>query len=120
MKKCIYVASPYTKGRVVDNIRNPILVGDELIKLGYTPFLPLLTHFWDLISPHSYEEWMTMDFVWILKCDALLRLPGESSGADREVEHALAHDISVFHSVEELDQYFKHLGQESPWDSWRG
>ena len=32
---------------------------------------------------------MTADFDVLARCDALLRMPGESPGADREVAHAL-------------------------------
>lgn len=36
------------------------------------------------------------------KCDALLRLPGESAGADLEAAQAGGLGIPVFRSVEEL------------------
>jgi hypothetical protein len=45
---------------------------------------------------------MELDNEWVLRCDALLRLPGESQGADAEVELAKKHGIPVFYSIEEL------------------
>ena len=50
-----------------------------------------------------------MDLAWIERCDALLRMPGESSGADREVEHARAHSVPVFHSRGALYQWARNL-----------
>jgi hypothetical protein len=42
------------------------------------------------------------DLNWLAKCDAVLRLPGASSGADREVEYAQKLGIPVFYSIEEI------------------
>lgn len=102
MNKTVYIASPYTKGDIAVNIRNSIFEAEKLVKYGFIPFTPLLTHFWHIISPHDYEYWMDMDLVWILKCDYLLRMSGESKGADREVEWAGQHNIPVYYSVDLL------------------
>lgn len=83
--KYIYVAGPYTKGDVAINVRHNIEVADKLACAGYVPFVPLLTHFWHLVCPHPYEFWLTQDAEWIERCCALIRMPGESSGADKEI-----------------------------------
>ena len=99
----IYVAGPYTKGDVAVNVSNAILAATELLELGHTPFLPHLCHFWHLVSPQEYEVWTKWDIVWLAQCEAVLRLPGESSGADHEVDMArLNIDIPVYYSVEEI------------------
>jgi len=102
MKTVVYIASPYTKGDVAVNVRKSFEAADELAGLGYLPYPPLFTHFWHLIFPHPYEFWCEMDLEWILHCDCLLRLPGESSGADKEVEFAVKYNIPVYYSVSEL------------------
>lgn len=102
MKTFVYVAGPYTKPDPAINTRNAVLVADELRENGLIPFVPHLTHLWHLISPADYEVWLKYDFEWIGKCDALLRMPGESSGADREIGVATALNIPVFYSVKEL------------------
>jgi hypothetical protein len=81
----IYVAGPYTKGDVAVNVQQNILAGNAVAKMGHIPFIPLLTHFWHMIEPHTYEFWMEQDRQWLRKCDAILRMPGESKGADEEV-----------------------------------
>lgn len=90
MKYWVYVAGPITKGDPFENVRLAVQVGERLRKLGIVPIIPHLSAFWAMIAPGaSYEDWMTLDLALISRCDAVLRLPGESSGADREVAHAL-------------------------------
>ena len=96
----VYVAGPYTKGDVALNVRRAIEAADCLLKAGHQPFLPHLTHFWHLVCPGPYEQWMALDLAWLSVCHALVRLPGESSGADREVAEAIKLGTPVFSGVE--------------------
>ena len=61
-----------------------------------------------MVHPEDYETWMKLDFIWVESCDALLRLPGESPGADREVKHAITLGIPVFYSMDELLIYYQN------------
>jgi hypothetical protein len=98
----IYVAGPYSNGDMVLNVRNAVLAAEELIKLEFIPYIPHLTMFWHIITPHKYSFWIDYDLRWLDKCEALLRLPGESKGADAEVEYAKESNIPVYYSIEEL------------------
>ena len=98
----IYVAGPMSIGDMESNIRQAINAADWLIKLGHVPFVPHLTHFWNLMSPHSWETWLKIDESWLLVCDCLVRLPGESRGADREVAFCEANNIPVYVGMEAL------------------
>lgn len=93
----IYVAGPYTKGDVALNVRAAILAGDDLISAGFFPFIPHLSHFQHLLRPRQYEDWMKIDLEWLCWCNALLRLPGESAGADRECIQADALGMPIFY-----------------------
>lgn len=104
MKPKIFISSPYTLGNVSENVRRQIQTADELMNLGFTPFTPLLYHFHDMFCPRDYEDWLAIDLEWMLVCDAVLRLPGESAGADREVMVAKEKNIPVFYDIEELIQ----------------
>lgn len=101
-RQFIYVAGPYTKGDVAVNVQQNILAGDAITKKGHIPFVPLLSHFWHMIEPHTFDFWMDLDIMWITRCDALLRMPGESSGADREVLHAIQLGLPVYYSLGEV------------------
>ncbi len=98
----VYVASPYTKGDVAINVKVNVAAGDRLYTLGYIPFIPLLTHFWNMLHPRPYEDWTDYDDQWIEVCDVLLRLPGDSKGADHEVDLTISLGIPVVYSEEEL------------------
>ena len=47
----------------------------------------------------THAEWLAVDFEFIRRCDAVLRLPGESTGADLETAHANELGIPVFHDI---------------------
>ncbi len=98
----VYVAGPITKGDQFLNARNGILAGKTLYDNGYAPYVPHLTCFWHAVAPMPYDAWITMDNEWLPVCDALLRLPGESPGADKEVQFAHSLDIPVYYSMEVL------------------
>lgn len=101
----VYVAGPYTSDPEA-NVRNAIDVADKVWRAGLTPFVPHLSHFWDALSKEGrdYDDWMRWCFM-ILDCInsvVLLRIPGESAGADAEVEFAKRHNIPVFTCLETL------------------
>jgi len=106
MKK-IYIASPYRVGDVGQNVRAQMEVFDLLVGKEYVPFAPLLFHFQHISFPLPEEVWLELDFEWVKACDGLLRLPGESKGADMEVEVAKAAGIPVFTTIKEIDKYFQ-------------
>jgi len=39
---------------------------------------------------------------WMLMCDAVLRIPGESPGADDEVDRATIEGIPVYYDIDDL------------------
>jgi len=98
----IYVAGPYSVGDKQKNITTNMAYSSILLDLGFIPFVPLLTHFWDKEFPHNYEFWLAYDLYWLIKCDAVLRTPGTSKGADREIAYAYDYKIPVFYSVRDL------------------
>lgn len=102
----IYVAGPITKGDQFANVRAAVDAANQLADLGFFPFVPHLFAHWHIIHPRHYEAWMALDFEYLSVCHALLRLPGESAGADREVAFARERGIPVFTSVIDLQMNF--------------
>jgi len=94
----VFVSGPYTNGDVAVNVRTAILAANRLLRKGHIPFVPHLTHFWHLVVPHPYEDWLELDMEWLKVCDAVLRLPGESPGADVEVRLAESLGIPVYYN----------------------
>lgn len=98
----VYIAGPLTKGDQYVNARTAILAGDRVQAAGHDVFIPHLSVAWQMISPHDYEWWMRWCLAWLSQCQALIRIPGESSGGDREVAEARRLGIPVFESVDEF------------------
>jgi len=98
----VYIASPYTLGDHLENVNVQFDMYSELMDLGFAPFAPLYSHFINERHQKSYDAWMQVDYEWIDVCDCLLRLPGESVGADLEVSYAMKIGIPVYYSLEEL------------------
>lgn len=105
MKK-IYIAGPYSKGDVAINVKKSMDMANELIENGYAPFCPHLTHFLHMNKPQPYKKWLEIDDQFVLVCDALLRIPGDSNGADKEIQLAKENNIPVFYSLEDLIVHF--------------
>ena len=104
-KLYVYIAGPITLGDRTQNLRQAILAGDEVLRAGHIPFIPHLNDIWHLVCPHPADDWYTMDEFWIAKCDALIRLPGASVGADAEVE--LANKLGLL--VSDLETFLDHF-----------
>jgi hypothetical protein len=96
----IYIAGPYVKGDVAVNVREAIAAGEYVARLGHFPYIPHLTHFWHLLHPHNEVDfWYKQDNVWLELCDALLRIGGESIGADLEVSRMIQLGRPIYYSV---------------------
>lgn len=103
----VYIASPYTLGDQALNVRKQMDIFNELANTGkIAPFAPLLFHFQHLVHPRRQSSWMEIDLNWVRVCDALLRLPGTSKGADEEVAFAQSFNIPVFYTIEDLKSHF--------------
>ena len=103
----VYIASPYTVGDPAVNVKRQIDVTDILLNHGFSPYTPLYAHFQHMVHPRSYEDWMKLDLDWIEVCNCLLRLGGESPGADIEVKHAKSIGLHIFYSIDELIKFYK-------------
>jgi nucleoside 2-deoxyribosyltransferase len=101
-RRWVYVAGPYSHPDPLANTRAAVLAGQELWDAGYFPVVPHLSMAWQLVAPQPVEWWYAFDLHLLSRCDALLRLPGESKGADAEVEFARNAGIPAFGSIAEL------------------
>jgi len=106
----VFIASPYSGNPEVNTIFQ-MEIADELLKVGLTPFIPLLVHYMDLKFPQPYDVWLNYTKTWISSCDVLLRVGGPSSGADSEVEEAKRIGKPVFFDIESLFKYIENGGQ---------
>ena len=100
MKHLMYLAGPMTSPNQADNASRAARMARKLEHLhsGLVLFVPHYLYWANLAAPrdYTYEEWMNYDFSVIEHCEGLLRMIGESPGADREVEFALSRGLPVF------------------------
>jgi len=109
-KKRVFICSPYTKPDPAVNINISVKMFNRLMDEGKcVPVNMLWTHFYHCIIPRSYEDWLAYCMSFLPLCHAVLRLPGESSGVEREINIANFLKIPVFDSVEDLYAYLASL-----------
>ena len=110
----VYIAGPITIGDQDINVSRAIDAADKLLNLGHVPFVPHLNYFWHSRYPKSHDEWLDYDFEWLPVCDCLLRLPGESKGADEEVAEAELRKIPVYHNIDRIPNAVATTFKPSP------
>lgn len=99
----VYIAGPYTQGDPVLNVRAAIQAAEEVLAAGHSPYVPHLTMLWHLVAPHPVADWYAHDLDWLAVCDVVLRLDGESAGADAEEQAAREARIPVVYKVAALE-----------------
>ena len=101
----VYIASPYWHNNYVvryENVVRQMKAADALLSEGYLAFWPLHSHFLAQHYQRTEEEWFTFSCEWLKNCDVLVRLSGESKGADMEVNLAMELEMPVFYGVDDL------------------
>jgi len=104
----IYIAGPITKGPLAENIKQATDAAMRLLKAGFGPLCPHLSCYMGGPAPAvlpgdtTHEDWYEADMPWVAVSDAVLRLPGESVGADKETALAQQLGIPVYTDVEML------------------
>jgi hypothetical protein len=123
-KNLVYISGPMSTGGgdLAQNIYKGALVAKALIKAGiavvcphYNGLLRYPTAAWqdkDTMERVSvpYEAAVDQDLRVVEACDLVYRMPGDSDGTDREVQHALSCGIPVLH---DLATVYSQAGQDS-------
>jgi hypothetical protein len=106
----IMVAGPYASGARSDaeraeNLRALNRVAYEVLCRGHVPIIGVNLAFpiIEAAGPETYSQiMMPLSLAAAERCDAVLRIGGASSGADREVECIQARGGAVYRSIDEL------------------
>jgi hypothetical protein len=98
----VYIAGPYTIPEPIENTRKAIDVWKELQDLGFTAVVPHNTLLLHLVYPETPEFWYDYDLQLMYRCDCVLRMDGESYGADEEVRLAKKHGIRVYYGIDAI------------------
>jgi hypothetical protein len=114
----ILIAGPYRSGtnddpeKMAANLARleaaawPVFAAGHLPVIGEWVALPVLRSAGATLSDPLSEQVMYPTAQRLLQhCDAVLRLPGESTGADQDVAIARERGLPVFHELDELVEY---------------
>ncbi len=109
----ILIAGPYRSGTggdpelIAQNLARLEEVSGPIFRLGHVPMigewaaLPILRTL-DAAEAGDGDVMYETAYRLLQHCDAVLRLPGESSGADKDVEIAQERGLPVYRSLEEI------------------
>jgi len=66
----------------------------------FDAYLPQLSVLHEIVDRRRYEYWVNVGLNVLSRCDGLVRLPGDSQGADRETEYAKDLGLPVLYRVD--------------------
>lgn len=113
-KPLVYISGPYTIGVTDGHVRKACMVWESLRDEGLcTPVCPHWSFLQAVIWPLSHEQWIEYDLEILARCDAVLRLPGESKGAELECQYAQQNGIPVFLTLSQLNDHLRQLQYRS-------
>lgn len=99
----VYLAAPLEgSGDPQSNVNAAIDAAARLLDAGFAPYVPHLTWYMHQRQPRDREVWLQLDRAWLKRCDALIRLPGVSPGADEEWEIAGYRGIPRWTSIDDF------------------
>ncbi len=126
-RKRVYVAGPISKGDLAHNVNQATEAFVALAKASFAPFCPHWSVYCKPCMPWRFSThdaviceatangtvnagmdhatWLAVDCAWVEVADCVLRLPGESKGADMEVLHAAKHGITTYFDLALLLQH---------------
>lgn len=115
----ILIAGPYRSGtgddpqKMAENLRRLEQASWPIFKAGHVPMIGewVALPIWNVAGGKAVGDALYDEILHptagrlIERCDAILRLPGESKGADNDVRLAKERGIPVYYNVDELPQY---------------
>lgn len=84
----VYIAAPYSSDPKTNTVAAIEFAGVLMDHQIAWPIVPHLSHLWNAIAPRPYDDWIALDLALLERCDGLIRLQGDSPGADGEVARA--------------------------------
>lgn len=98
----VYISGPITLGDTAANVHQAMKAFDQLMGWGYAPYCPHWSHYQAIAFPRKWGDWLDLDKEWLPLCDVMLRLPGDSRGADREEGWAHEIPMPIYYSTKAL------------------
>lgn len=123
MRPMIYVSGPLTKfpegANEEWNVYRALHVGELVWELGMLPYVPHLTLYWYRAQqtfqkfgfrPWNPGQWLMLDLEVLQRCDGLVRILGQSAGAD--IETRMARLFGIPQTVIDLEWSHSRIRQQ--------
>lgn len=94
--KRVYISCPITLGDGSYNFFQACRAQEILMRSGYACLNPALSMMHPNAKNILHGMWLASDLPFVEICDLIVRLPGESIGADMECDHARKHGIPIW------------------------
>jgi len=110
----VYVAGPFSAGNVIkvlDNIREGMRLGTELMLMGFAPFVPWFDFHFQLMlrgeEALGVSDYYAYSIAWLEASDVMLVREGWETSSGTLAEIARAEDlcIPVFYTLEALKEW---------------
>jgi len=95
MRKRVYFSGPITRGDRNENFAQAAKAQIALMQAGFTTYNPMLSMANFANEECDWETWIECDLEWVALSHLVLRLPGDSVGAERECDFARSRQIPV-------------------------
>lgn len=110
----VFVAGPLgSSGLAWRNVRKAVFTANTIVQLGHTPFIPHLYMFADMMMPQDESYWENLDIEWLEACDCVVRMDGESTGADNEVSFAAQRGMPVFYGIDTFGEWCEDYSEQT-------
>lgn len=101
----IYLSGPITKGDRTLNFATACSIHKELMERGFSVLNPMLSMMHPDAWVIDHETWLENDLPWVACADIVLRLLGESKGAEAECRLAELSGVEVTTSWHRLMEW---------------
>jgi len=98
----VYVAGPLGDPPALAHVAMAQRAATAVRGFGHVAIVPHLSAYEDAVEPRPRRAWLDDDLEIVSRCDVVLRLPGDSPGADEEVAHAEALGIPWVRHPEDI------------------
>jgi hypothetical protein len=109
----VYIAGPITKGDTFAHVRDACEAWRALYARGIPAYCPHWSAMQQMAAPihannfdRQHAAWLEYDFLLLRNSIAVLRLPGESKGADLECAEARRLGLPIFDSLQAVYEWY--------------
>lgn len=110
----VYIAGPITRGDIRANVQAATDAFFSILAAGHAPLCPHWSVYANCdgvpdANPRglTHKSWVDICLPWVEAADVVVRLAGESAGADIECNYARVNGVPVCYGLDSLFEYLE-------------